>query len=188
VENGKILLTAASGVAFVELYTEGDDLCHKFLEFINNEAPNSGIPRQVAVTEAELRHILPAEQQKKKIRVEVFSGNLGKHTISDLSAVTSKKSLIKLPKGQTGYSSSKLGFSQMEGSEPQQVILESAFNQRKLLTSIKVYHGFALDGIEFCYEDATSQLFGKRGGKPGGDEFVFGGLEFLREYESTKVD
>ena len=32
--------------------------------------------------------------------------------------------------------------------------------------------GYALDGIEFCYEDATSQLFGKRGGKPGGDEFV----------------
>jgi len=26
--------------------------------------------------------------------------------------------------------------------------------------------GFALDGIEFIYEDATSQLFGKRGGSP----------------------
>jgi hypothetical protein len=27
--------------------------------------------------------------------------------------------------------------------------------------------GFALDGIEFFYEDATSQVFGKRGGSPG---------------------
>jgi hypothetical protein len=36
---------------------------------------------------------------------------------------------------------------------------------------VKIYHGFALDGIEFVYEDSTSQLFGKRGGKPGGSEF-----------------
>jgi Putative peptidase family len=174
-ENGKIVITAASGVTFLELYSEGDDLCRKHLEFINNEAPNSGnIPRQVTITESELRHLLPPEHQKKKIRLEIFSGNLGRHTIDDLSAVTSKKSLVKLPKGQTGFSSVKLGFSQMEGSEPQQVVLESAFVQKKILTSVKVYHGFALDGIEFCYEDATSQLFGKRGGKVGGDEFVFG--------------
>jgi hypothetical protein len=37
-----------------------------------------------------------------------------------------------------------------------------------------VYSGNCLDGIEFCYEDGHSQLFGKRGGKPGGDEFFFG--------------
>ena len=48
--------------------------------------------------------------------------------------------------------------------------------QTKLLTCIKVYHGFALDGIEFLYEDSTSQLFGKRGGGPGGSEFRFGAL------------
>jgi hypothetical protein len=62
----------------------------------------------------------------------------------------------------------------MEGSEPEQVLLECAFIKTKLLTSIKVYHGSAVDGVEFCYEDMTSQLFGKRGGKPGGDEFVLG--------------
>lgn len=174
VDNGKILITSASGVAFLEIYWEGDDLCHRSLEYINNEAPNSGIPKQVTITETELRNLLPPEHQKKKIRIEIFSGNLGKHTIDDISAVTSKKSLIKLPKGHTGFISSKLGFSQMEGSEPQQVILDSAIIQKKLLTSIKLYHGFALDGIEFCYEDATSQLFGKRGGKPGGDEYIFG--------------
>lgn len=174
VDNGKILLTAASGVAYLELYTEGDDLCHKHMEFINNESPNSGIPRQVTLTEGELRSLLPPGQQKQTIRVEIFSGNLGKHTIDDLGAFKSKKSLVKLPKGQTGFRSSKLGASQLEGSESQEVILDSVFIQTKLLTSIKVYHGYALDGLEFCYEDATSQLFGKRGGKPGGDEFVFG--------------
>ena len=128
----------------------------------------------MTITETELRNLLPPEQQKRKIRVEVFSGNLGSHTIEDLGALKSKKSIVKLPKSQTGFRSSKLGMSQLEGSEPQEVILDSVFIQKKLLTSIKVYHGYALDGLEFCYEDATSQLFGKRGGKPGGDEFVFG--------------
>uniref|UniRef100_A0A093VDQ5 Putative zinc metalloproteinase n=2 Tax=Talaromyces marneffei PM1 TaxID=1077442 RepID=A0A093VDQ5_TALMA len=173
VENGKILLTAASGVAYLELYTEGDDLCRHHLEFINNESPNSGIPKQVAITETELRNLLPPDQQKRKIRVEIFSGNLGTYTIDDLGVFKSKKSIVKLPKGQMGFRSSKLGASQLEGSEPQEIILDSVFIQKKLLTSIKVYHGYALDGLEFCYEDATSQLFGKRGGKPGGDEFVF---------------
>jgi hypothetical protein len=42
------------------------------------------------------------------------------------------------------------------------------------MIQVRVYHGFALDGIEFFYEDATSQLFGKRGGKPGGSEFNLG--------------
>jgi hypothetical protein len=60
----------------------------------------------------------------------------------------------------------------MESAE--EVILDCAFKPTKLLTSVKVYHGYALDGVEFCYEDRTSQLFGKRGGKPGGDEFVLG--------------
>lgn len=174
VDNGRILITASSGVAFIEIYAEGDEVCHSFIEFVNSESPNSGVPRQVTVTESELRQQLPAEKQKKKVRLEIFSGGLGSHTVPDLSALRSKQSLVKLPKGQTGYKGSMLGFSQLEGSQPEEVILESSFIQTKLLTSIKVYHGEALDGLEFCYEDATSQLFGKRGGKPGGDEFVFG--------------
>lgn len=174
-DNGKIVITATSGVAFVELHAEGDDVCHNFLEYIHNDSPNSGITRQVTVTESELRQMLPLDKQKKKLRLEIFSGGLGHHTVGDLGTLTSKQSIIKLPKGQgTGYKGSILGFSQLEGSQSEQVILDSAFIQTKLLTSIKVYHGYALDGMEFCYEDATSQLFGKRGGKPGGDEFVLG--------------
>uniref|UniRef100_A0A093XZI8 Putative zinc metalloproteinase n=1 Tax=Talaromyces marneffei PM1 TaxID=1077442 RepID=A0A093XZI8_TALMA len=172
VENGKILLTAASGVAYLELYTEGDDLCRHHLEFINNESPNSGIPKQVAITETELRNLLPPDQQKRKIRVEIFSGNLGTYTIDDLGVFKSKKSIVKLPKGQMGFRSSKLGASQLEGSEPQEIILDSVFIQKKLLTSIKVYHGYALDGLEFCYEDATSQLFGKRGDTRRGEHLL----------------
>lgn len=174
VENGKVLITASSGVAFIEIYTDDDELCHHFMEFIHSEAPNSSVPRQVTVTESELRQLLPPEKQKAKLRLKVFSGSLGKQTVDDVSVLKSKKSSIKLPKSQKGFSGTRLGASRMDGSEPQQVLLDSVFSQNRLLTSIKVYHGTALDGLEFFYEDATSQLFGKRGGKPGGDEFIFG--------------
>jgi len=174
VDNGKILITASSGVAFMEIYTESDDICRTFVEYVNGDMGNSGIPKQVTVTESEIRQRLPSDKRNKKIRLVIFSGGLGSHTIDDLSQLKSKYSLVKLPNGQLGYRGNKLGFSQMEGSQPEQVILECAVNQKKVLTSIKVYHGYALDGLEFFYEDSTSQLFGKRGGKPGGDEFVLG--------------
>ncbi|KAJ5727496.1 hypothetical protein N7493_005316 [Penicillium malachiteum] len=174
VENGKILFTASSGIAFMEIYREGDELCQTSVEYLNGESSSNGLPKQITITENELR--LKAygteKEKKKKIKVVVYSGALGSYTVEDVSLLKSKDSLIKLPKSQTGYKSGMLGFSSMEGSEPQQLLLECAFIPTKLLTSIKVYHGNALDGIEFCYEDMTSQLFGKRGGKPGGDEFV----------------
>ncbi|KAL2014248.1 hypothetical protein VTN00DRAFT_1773 [Thermoascus crustaceus] len=170
--DGKILITAASGVAFMEIYVDGDDLCRSFIEYVNGDSGNSGIPKQVTVTESELRQRLPSDKKIKRIRLEIFSGGLGSHTVHDLSQLKPKHSLVKLPNGQAGYKGSRLGFSQMEGTQSEQVILECAINQKKLLTSIKVYHGYALDGLEFFYEDSTSQLFGKRGGKPGGDEFV----------------
>ncbi|GAD99108.1 zinc metalloproteinase [Paecilomyces variotii No. 5] len=171
VDNGKILITAAAGVAFLEIFAEGDDTCHSFIEFVNGETGNCPIPKQVTITENEIRQRVPEDKKKKAIRLEIFSGGLGSHTVHDLGSLKSKQSLVKLPNGQPGYKGSKLGFSQMDGTQPHEIILESA-KQTKLLTSIKVYHGFALDGIEFFYEDRTSQLFGKRGGKPGGDEFV----------------
>ena len=178
VEHGKILFTASSGIAFMELYADGDTFCHTFNEYLNTESSGNGLPKQVTVTESELRQRLfgTEKEKKKKIKLVVFSGALGSYTVDDIGSLNSKNSLVKLPKNQSGYKSGMLGFSNMNGSEPEQLLLECAFIKTKLLTSIKVYHGNALDGIEFCYEDMTSQLFGKRGGKPGGDEFVLGRL------------
>ncbi|KAJ5141252.1 uncharacterized protein N7443_010779 [Penicillium atrosanguineum] len=181
-ENGKILFTASSGIAWMELYVEGEDFCHTFIEYLGTESSSNGLPKQIMVTEIELRQkifgiekekLFGGEKEKKKLRLVVVSGALGSYTVEDVGQLKSKNSVVKLPKSQSGYKSGKLGQSSLDGSEPEQVLLECAFIQSKLLTSIKVYHDVALDGIEFCYEDMTTQLFGKRGGKPGGDEFVF---------------
>ena len=45
-----------------------------------------------------------------------------------------------------------------------EIILDSANIQTKLLLVIKVWSVLCVDGLEFYYEDSTSQLFGKRGG------------------------
>jgi hypothetical protein len=160
---GSVIATSSSGIAWIELFTEGDDICHHWREFPETD---NQFPRQVALDEAGLRAQLPKEKQKCKLKVEVYSAGGGKHVVEDFGLLANPKlARVKIPDGRWGYRGSKLGFSQMEGSQPQEVILESAHISTKLLVVIRVWSGFALDGIEFLYEDSTSQLFGKRGGQ-----------------------
>ncbi|KAF2702640.1 hypothetical protein K504DRAFT_475111 [Pleomassaria siparia CBS 279.74] len=171
VDNGQggVIATAKSGIAWVELYPEGDDVCHYWREWSDT---GGQFPGQVSLVDADLRALLPKEKQKLRLKLEIFSAGGGKHIVEDFSQLANQKlARVKLPDGRWGYRGSKLGYSQMEGSESQELILASAHIQTKLLLSITVYHGFAIDGIEFFYEDMESQLFGKRGGTPGGSEF-----------------
>ena len=175
VDNGRVLVTAATGVAFIEIFTEGDDICHTWIDYVTGDgSATNGPPRQIMFTDSDLRGRLPEDKKNKKLKLEIHSIGQGKHAVEDLSQLVSKASVVKLPNSQLGFRGSKLGASNQEGSRPEEVVLQSALVQTKLLTSIKVYHGFALDGMEFKYEDSTSQLFGKRGGNPGGSEFMFG--------------
>lgn len=170
VDNGTILITAATGIAFIEIYTEGDELCRHHLEYLEGNGP-TGPPKQISLTEADIRARLPDDKQKKKIKLSIHSAGQGNHVVEDVGALSPKSSRVKLANGQVGFRGGKLGLSQLEGSQPEEVLLWSVSDQRKLLMYVRVYHGFALDGIEFFYEDQTSQLFGKRGGTPGGSEF-----------------
>lgn len=174
VDNGKVLVTAPTGIAFIEIFAEGDDVCHAWIEYSNSEGSTSGaFSRQVMLSESDLKARLPEEKKNKRMKLVIHSAGQGYHTVEDF-LLQSKSSMVKLPNGQPGFRSGKLGASNQEGSHPEVVILQSALAQTKLLTSIKVFHGFAIDGVEFFYEDSTSQLFGKRGGKAGGSEFIFG--------------
>lgn len=159
---GGVIATSKSGIAWVELYTEGDDVCRYWREWPEVELQ---YPRQVTLDEAELRSVLPKEKQKSKLKVEVYSAGAGKHVIEDFSQLANQKlARVKIPDGRWGYRGSKLGFSQMEGSQPVEIIFDNAHIQTKLLLGIKVWSGLCVDGLEFYYEDSTSQVFGKRGG------------------------
>ena len=174
VDNGKVIATAPTGIAFIELFTNGDEECHAWMEYGIGEGLSSGPPRQIVLTESDLKARLPEDKRSKKIKLKIHSVGQGEQIVDDFNLLKSKNSIVKLPNGQQGFKGNKLGSPQQEDSKPMEVILQSAVLQTKLLTSIKVYHGFALDGVEFCYEDSTSQLFGTKGGQPGGSEFLFG--------------
>ncbi|KAK0936755.1 hypothetical protein LTR29_011708 [Friedmanniomyces endolithicus] len=171
VDNGTVLITAATGVAWIELFPEGDDECHHWIEYLDATNPSIS-PRQITLTEQTIREKLPENKRKRKLKLKVFSCGGGEHEVDDFSRLASKEGKIKLPDGRAGFRSSKLGFSQMDGSQPTQVVLGSCQKPGRLLLSIRVYHGQSLDGMEFFYEDGGSDLFGKRGGSPGGSEFV----------------
>lgn len=172
VDNGAVLVTAATGVAWIEMFPDGDGECHHWIEYVDQGGAAHSAPRQVTLTEQELRERLPAEKRKRKLKLKVFSCGGSDHEVDDFSALASKEGKIKLQDGRAGFRSSKLGFSQMQGSRPMEVVLGTCQKPPRLLRALRVYHGNGLDGIEFFYEDGRSDLFGQRGGKPGGSDFA----------------
>jgi hypothetical protein len=159
---GGVIATSKSGIAWVELYTEGDDICHYWKRWPEHEGQ---YPRQVALNEQELRDLMPKEKSRSKLKVQVFSAGGADHTVEDLAELSNQDSRVHLPDGRWGFRGSKLGSSQMEGSQPHEIIFESALST-KLLVAIRVYAGASVDGLEFVYEDSSTQVFGKRGGDP----------------------
>ena len=172
-DSGKLVVTAATGIAFVELYADDEEFCKAWIEYGGADVQASGPPRQVTLTEDDLRSHLNHNKKARAIKVKVFSARLGEESIDNIVHLfKAKEHIIKLPNGQLGFKGRKLGDSRQDGTMPQQILLESAFVQTKLMTCIRVYHGFALDGLEFIYEDASTQLFGNRSGQA--DDFLLG--------------
>ena len=173
IDNGKIIVTAPTGIAFVEIFADNEDLCRSWIEYSNGDVQAGGPPRQILLSEDDLRDRLNHNKKVKIIKLKVFSAGLGESIIEDVGKLAKAKDhVVKLPNGHSGFKGWRLGFSQQENTQPQQILLETAFKQTKLLTCIRVFHGFALDGFEFIYEDSTCQLFGNRGGRA--DDFIFG--------------
>ncbi len=176
VEGGNLMVTAATGIAYLEIYGEGDDVCGSWIEY---PAENGSTQRQVLLNDQELRNRLPESRRKGRLKVCVKSHGGGSLDLDDFKKLCLKDSTLKLPSALPGlpksaYRGKKLGMSQMEGSEPHELIFTSALRQDRVLSRIIFYHGFALDGLECVYDDDSRQLFGKRGGKPGGDAFDMG--------------
>ncbi|KAI1130144.1 metallopeptidase [Nemania abortiva] len=171
VEKDKLLVTASSGLLCTEIFTEGDEVCTTWIEH-----PRDGhMLRRTTLIEAELRDRLPEDKRRSKLKIVVRSLGGGELVIGDLHELCTKSSL-KLtsgPLGKVAFRSTKIGASQLKDSEPQEVVFSNAMTSvNRILTSVTVYHGDAVDGLEFHYDDGSSQLFGRRGGKTSGDRFI----------------
>ena len=161
VDSGRLIVTAKSGISFIEIRPEGEQFCETWIEYA--ESPE-GYPRQVVLTESELRNRLPPELRQRKLSLEIFSHGGGKYVVEDVNKAAVK---VKLPNagiiGSTGYMGPKVGHSSQANTQHQELFLPHAFDQRKLLLAVKVHYGLAFDGLEFVYEDGSSVMFGRRG-------------------------
>ncbi|KAI2007239.1 hypothetical protein LOZ49_004693 [Ophidiomyces ophidiicola] len=166
VDGGKIVLTSQAGIAFIEVYTKGDAVCKAYLDYMSGELGNinNGLSKQVTLVDDDIRTRIPnSPKTTKNIKLVIYSGSLYCHAIDDLFQLKSKASTIKLPNGQTGYRGNQLGSAVLPGTAAEDLILDFAMIQTKLLISIKVFHSpLSVSGIEFHYEDATIQFFGNR--------------------------
>ncbi|KAI1319577.1 putative peptidase family-domain-containing protein [Xylariaceae sp. FL0255] len=160
VENQKILVTANSGLLCAELYTDGDEICHWWIDYYKD----GDTQRSVMYTEADLRSLLPDQKRQSRLKIIVRSMGGGELVLDDFSHCC--QASLKLSNGRPAFRGTKLGFSQMEGSETCEVVFRSVVERKRIMTAVIVHHGNAVDGIEFCYDDNSRQLFGKRGGSP----------------------
>lgn len=157
IDQGRLFVTAKSGVSFIEIRPESEEFCNTWIEYAES---SEGYPKQVMLTESEIRNRLPVELRTKKVKLEVFSHAGGNFVLEDIRKAVVK---IKLPKGGNGWLGPKFGHGNQPGSQEQNLFFAHSFSQKMLLLAIKIYYGMAVDGLEFIYEDKSKHLFGKEG-------------------------
>ncbi|KAG6017772.1 hypothetical protein E4U54_003377 [Claviceps lovelessii] len=158
-EPGTIIATAATGISHVEIYGDGDDVCHAWLEFTIENGP---VQRQVTLTEQDLRARMPETKRKGRISISIKSHGGGSLTISDFSQFTSKGTMVKLGGSKMAFRSRVLDAAKTDSGEQQDLVFTSAVNKDKVMSQVIAYHTSAIHGLEFVYDDNTSQLLGER--------------------------
>ncbi|KDB20336.1 hypothetical protein H109_07702, partial [Trichophyton interdigitale MR816] len=187
VDGEKMLATSSAGIAFIEIFTSANtDAPAAFIEYVDSSAGNSGIPKEASFTEAEIRAQLPDSARKSKlVRLRIYSGCLSVLAVSDLSVLTASKGkdwCVKIPTVTGSEQANYLPYqpvdhSLQQGSPQKQDVF---FETNKPVTTIRVYSTekpgsdprTTIAGIEFRYEDNSSQLFGSRGQAMIDDEYT----------------
>lgn len=145
--NGGGFVRSKSGIYLVELHVEGQ--CRAHIEF--GDYPVS----EVFLMDDDLQQRLPPEYRRKDVKLEILGCGEQQVTVEDFGTIVRPK------RREDGFlSSNKLGGG--SGDEQTTVIPPSS-----TITSIRIYSGRALDGIEFFLDGSKKPiLFGEKGGSP----------------------
>ncbi|KAG5958250.1 hypothetical protein E4U57_001459 [Claviceps arundinis] len=170
-EGGTVISTAMTGISHVEIYGDGDNVCHAWLEFATENGP---VQRQLALTEQDLRARMPEAKRKGRMSISIKSHGGGSLTIADFREFTSKGSMVKLGGNKLAFRSQVLGAAKMDDCEQQNLVFTSALKTDKVMSQVIAYHNSALHGLEFVYDDNTTQLLGERGEPGASQTFDFG--------------
>ncbi|KAG6006091.1 hypothetical protein E4U21_007388 [Claviceps maximensis] len=159
-ELGTMIATAATGISHVEIYGDGDDVCHAWLEFALENGP---VQRQLALTEQDLRARMPETKRKGRMSISIKSHGGGSLTITDFSEFTSKAAMVKLGGSKMAFRSRVFDAAKTDGGEQQDLIFTSAVEKDKVMSKVIAHQTSALlHGLEFVYDDNSSQLMGER--------------------------
>ncbi|OAR05887.1 hypothetical protein LLEC1_05431 [Akanthomyces lecanii] len=170
VENGTLLAVASSGISFVEIYGDGDEVCRSWMEF---PLDSTTTHRQITLSEQDIITRLPETMRKGPIRLSIKSHGGNSLDIENVKQFISKTQAVKIKGSKQGFRSSQIGSAQPPDTTPEDLLFTSAVTDRTM-TRINVYHDAdAIYGLEFVYDDDNTQLFGDRAGKIGGNNYDF---------------
>ena len=155
----ELIVMARSGLNFVEIRVAGESFCDYFFEYAETA---NGFLRQVVLTREKLKSKLPAHLRSRALGIKACSHGGGDYSVDDVARALTK---IKMPKGRIGFVGPSYGQSAMEGSRPLELLFDHVVKKERFLRTVRVHYGNAVDGLEFLYDDGTSQLFGAKGGR-----------------------
>jgi len=184
-EDDKMLVIAKSGLLCTEIFAEDDEVCHTWIE----HPRDMRLQREVVLTRDDLSKHLPENKRRSKLKIIVRSIAGGELVIDDFHHQCAKSS-IKMPSSpgplsKLAFRSTKVGRAQSKGSELQDVIFNSAATHiNRIMTGVTVYHDHAVDGLEFHYDDGSSQILGKRSDKTRGEKFMLSKLLISQDFRS----
>lgn len=172
VDGNQAVAMASTGVSFLEIIPDGSEVCRAWIEYpLENGSPQ----RQVVLNEEELRNRLPQKQRAGGcLRVCVRSYGGGSLDIPDLKKLCSKETSLKLSGGKMAYRQQAVTGTTKSGAEQEMrdiIFMEGAKQNNRVLSRIAVYHGPRLDGLEFIYDDASTQVIGQKREKGRTDVF-----------------
>lgn len=153
VENGAIA-SSKTGIYLIEVHVDGE--CRTHLEY------PEGPQREIFLFEDELKSRLPGQYRNSKL-IRLCILGLGQQQLDiDDFAGTLAQSRVDLG-GRIAFTSVLCNPDTSTGTTPVRVLFRK-------IQRIKIYHGSAVDGLEFFYDSGTA-MFGNRGGQPSDFNF-----------------
>ncbi|KAH3686811.1 hypothetical protein WICPIJ_002208 [Wickerhamomyces pijperi] len=147
--SNKAVIRSETGIFAIELRKPGDELAYGFIEYTPRSVGGQGIPQEITIDYEDLKRRLPENQRVDDYDISVLSVDGGQSTFNNLRSLLSDHSnffQVDLHNGKPPVQAIKsMPFGDVNrGAERPMVAFDT-----KRVVNVRVYHGYALDGIRF---------------------------------------
>lgn len=149
-----IVASASTGIMLILVFMDGT--FRDYFDYTNKPE------REVIISDKMLRGKIPEISKTSRIELRIISAGQGEATVDDFARVL-KNSRVQLPNGcGVAYRSQLIKATSNDKAEPQQNLVLHSSTGGRLLVNIRAYHTTRLEGMEFVFEDQSTQLFGNK--------------------------